>query len=461
MFLFLGFIAVLLSLYVLVYLQKEKKWAFSKRVVLGLGLGIVIGLVFNQLLAGNDAVVFADWVGMIGGVYVKLLQMIAIPLVFICVILAFTTFELKDNVLKTSITIIGTLIVTAGIAGVVGIFTGYFSKIDASSFKITDSIAASTSEMQQTYVEGGEHTLTLPQKIVEVFPSNPFLDLTGQRPSATIGVVIFALFLGLAYLRIKDTKVEQAELFKKMMDSIYEVVMAIVRLFIAFAPYAVLTIMTTTIISNDGGAVMKLIQFFAANYIGLLVMFLIHLLILAFCGLSPVYFVKKAFPVLSFAFITASSPGALPMNVEMQDELGVPRGISSLAASLSISIGKNGCTGVYPGIIMAIIAMAEGINPLSPQFLLSAVAVIAMTSFGVAATGGGGTVATIIALSALGLPVGLVGVFIAVEPLVDMGRTVVNITGGIVASAVCCKVNGIKLHSKAAAEDLQTAPANK
>src|SRR5699024_2163782 len=137
--------------------------------------------------------------------------------VFICVILAFTTFELKDNVLKTSITIIGTLIVTAGIAGVVGIFTGYFSKIDASSFKITDSIAASTSEMQQTYVEGGEHTLTLPQKIVEVFPSNPFLDLTGQRPSATIGVVIFALFLGLAYLRIKDTKVEQAELFKKMM----------------------------------------------------------------------------------------------------------------------------------------------------------------------------------------------------------------------------------------------------
>src|SRR5699024_2311906 len=190
MFLFLGFIAVLLSLYVLVYLQKEKKWAFSKRVVLGLGLGTVIGLVFNQLLAGNDAVVFADWVGMCGGVYVKLLQMIAIPLGFICVILAFTPFELKDNVLKTSITIIGTLIVTAGIAGVVGIFTGYFSKIDASSFKITDSIAASTSEMQQTYVEGGEHTLTLPQKIVEVFPSNPFLDLTGQRPSATIGVVI-------------------------------------------------------------------------------------------------------------------------------------------------------------------------------------------------------------------------------------------------------------------------------
>lgn len=220
MFLVLGFAAVILSLYLLVYLQREKKWSFSKRVVLGLALGIVIGLIFNQLLSGNAATVFADWLGMIGGVYVKLLQMIAIPLVFICVILAFTTFELKSNVLKTSVTIIGTLIVTAGIAGVVGVLTGYFSGIDASSFNITKSIAASTSEIQKTYVNGGEHALTLPQKIVEVFPANPFFDLTGQRPSATIGVVIFALFLGVAYLRIKDQKVEQAELFKKMMDSI-------------------------------------------------------------------------------------------------------------------------------------------------------------------------------------------------------------------------------------------------
>lgn len=111
-------------------------------------------------------------------------------------------------------------------------------------------------------------------------------------------------------------------------------------------------------------------------------------------------------------------------------------------------MGMCGCAGLYPGIIIAIVAQTQGINPLSPQFLFYAGFVIAMTSFGIAGTGGGGSVATIISLSALGLPVGLVGVFIAIEPLVDMGRTVVNLNGGVVASAVTCKVTGIDLSEK-------------
>ena len=402
-------------------------------------------MVFNQLLSKAEGIIFSDWIGIIGSVYVKLLQMIAVPLIFVCVLLAFTKIEIKTNVLKVGLSIIGTLIVTAGIAGMVGIATGYFSGIDGNSFNISQTALHSANELQKSYVSGGDQTLTMAQKIIAIFPSNPFFDLTGQRASATLGVVIFAFFLGIAYLKIKDKKVKEAQLFKDILDSAYEIIMSVVRLFISYAPYAVLTIMTATIVNNDVSAVLKLAKFFAVSYIGMLVIFLIQLVILTICGLPPVRYLTKAFPVLSFAFITASSAGSMPMNIEMQDELHIPRGVSSLAASFATSMGMNGCAGVYPGIIIAIVAMTQGINPLSPQFLLYAGFIIAMTSFGIAGTGGGGTVATIISLSALGLPVGLVGVFIAVEPLIDMGRTAINLNGGVVASAVTCKLNRIKL----------------
>nr|WP_246570116.1 cation:dicarboxylase symporter family transporter [Enterococcus devriesei] len=428
----------------MIYL-KRKKWSFSKRVVLAMAVGIILGLIFNQMLSNGQGAVLSDWIGIIGSVYVKLLQMIAIPLIFVCVLLAFTKIEIKTNVLKVGMTIIGTLIVTAGIAGMVGIITGYFSNIDGNSFNISQTALHSANEIQKSYVSGGEQTLTMPQKIIAIFPSNPFFDLTGQRPSATLGVVIFAFFLGVAYLKIKDKKVKEAKLFKDILDSAYEIIMSVVRLFISYAPYAVLTIMIATIVNNDVSAVVKLAKFFAVAYIGLFVVFLIQLLILAICGLPPVRYLQKAFPVLSFAFITASSAGSMPMNIEMQDDLQIPRSVSSLAASFATSMGMNGCAGVYPGIIIAIVAMTQNINPLTPQFLLYAGFIIAMTSFGIAGTGGGGTVATIISLSALGLPVGLVGVFIAVEPLIDMGRTAINLNGGVVASAVTCKINRIRL----------------
>ncbi|GCF92954.1 L-cystine uptake protein TcyP [Enterococcus florum] len=450
--LFVSFVIMAAVIYGLIYLKK-KKVPFSKRVVLALGIGVILGIVFNQLLSSTDGTVFSDWISIIGSVYVKLLQMIAIPLVMVCVLLAFTKIEMKTNVVKLGVTIVGTLITFAGIAGMVGIATGYFANIDGKTFTLSQTALSAATEIEQNYVAGGDHTLSLPQKIIAIFPSNPFYDMTGQRASATLGVVIFTLFLGIAYLKIKERKPQEAAFFKQWMDSIYEIIMSVVRLFLSFAPYAVFTIMVTTIVNNDLSAVWKLAQFFVACYVAMLIVFALQLVIIAFCGISPLRYLKRAFPVLSFAFITASSAGSMAMNIEMQEDLSIPKGISSLSASFATSMGMCGCAGLYPGIIIAIVAMTQGINPISPQFLFYAAFMIAMTSFGIAGTGGGGTVATIITLSALGLPVGLAGVFIAIEPLVDMGRTVVNLNGGVVASAVTCKVNGIDL-KEAKASDL-------
>ena len=171
-------------------------------------------------------------------------------------------------------------------------------------------------------------------------------------------------------------------------------------------------------------------------------MFLIHLLMLSLSGLSPVKYLKKAFPVLTFAFTSRSSAGALPLNIKTQKQLGVSDGIANFAGSFGLSIGQNGCAGVYPAMLAVMVAPTVGINPLSPSFIVTLILVVAISSFGVAGVGGGATFAALIVLSAMDLPIALAGVLISVEPLIDMGRTALNVSGSMTAGVLTSKVTG-------------------
>lgn len=178
----------------------------------------------------------------------------------------------------------------------------------------------------------------------------------------------------------------------------------------------------------------------AASYVALIAMFLVHLLIVSVIGLSPVTYLRKAFPVLAFAFTSRTSAGALPMNIQTQKQLGVPEGIANFAGSFGLSIGQNGCAGIYPAMLAVMIAPTVGINPLAPDFLIFLIFVVAISSFGVAGVGGGATFAAILVLSALDLPIALAGVLISVEPLIDMGRTALNVSGSMVSGLFTSKV---------------------
>lgn len=171
-------------------------------------------------------------------------------------------------------------------------------------------------------------------------------------------------------------------------------------------------------------------------------MFIIHLAILGIAGMSPKTFLKEAMPALTFAFTSRTSAGALPLNVAAQERMGVPSGIANFSASFGLSIGQNGCAGIYPAMLAIMIAVSTGIDVTSWTFILTVIAVVAISSFGVAGVGGGATFAAIIVLSALNLPVGLAGVLISVEPLIDMGRTALNVSDSMVAGVVTSKVDG-------------------
>ncbi|GGB68056.1 L-cystine uptake protein TcyP [Fictibacillus barbaricus] len=439
-YLVLSNIAIMLILLGVLYYMQKKHVSFSKRVFTGLGLGILFGLVL-QYGYGADSEVAAkstDWFNLVGGGYVTFLKMIVMPLVFISILSAFTRLNLKGNIGKLSGLIIGILVGTTAIAAVVGIGTSVAFDLEAVQIEQGDAETARGEEMEGTFAEVKD--LTLPQQILSLLPANPFLDFTGARPTSTIAVVIFAAFIGIAYLGVKRKQEEHAELFAKIVDAFYSVIMRVVTLILRLTPYGVLALMTKTVALSDMDAIAKLGKFVIASYVALLIMFGIHLLLLTFAGLNPVTYMKKAFPVLSFAFTSRTSAGALPLNIRTQKSMGVPDGIANFSGSFGLSIGQNGCAGIYPAMLAVMIAPTVGIDPLSPSFLLTLVVVVALSSFGVAGVGGGATFAAILVLSAMDLPIALAGLLISVEPLIDMGRTAVNVSGAMTSGLLTSKV---------------------
>ena len=179
------------------------------------------------------------------------------------------------------------------------------------------------------------------------------------------------------------------------------------------------------------------------SYGALLAVLCVHCLILLANRVNPATYFKKAFPVLSFAFVSRSSAGALPLNIETQHKaLGVDSASANLAASFGMSIGQNGCAGVYPAMLATIVAPTVGIDVLSPTFFVPLIAVVAISSFGVAGVGGGATFASLIVLGTMGLPIEVVAVLASVEPLIDMGRTALNVSDSMVAGITASHVAG-------------------
>ena len=436
-------VAMLLLLAVFLYMLKRKNVKFSVRVMIALVLGILLGIGLQWTFGADSQEITNSmlWYNIIGNGYIKLLQMIAMPLIFIAILMAFTKMTIGKKFGKIAFFILVMLIGTTAISAIVGIGTTTLFNLEA------DQIIQGEAELArgEALVERAEtvQDVTLPQQIVELFPANPFYDLTGARATSTIAVVMFAVFLGFAYLQVSRREREIAITVKKGIDAIYALVMGVVRIVLQLTPYGILAIMARTVATSDFGAIYSLGKFVLASYVALIVVFIIHLIILALTGLNPVLYVKKAAETLIFAFTSRTSAGTLPLNIQTQTErLGVPEGIANMSGSLGLSIGQNGCAGVYPAMLAVMIAPTVGINPLDPSFLIAVILIVAISSFGVASVGGGATFAAILVLSALDLPIALAGVLISVEPLIDMGRTALNVSGSMTAGVMTARLTG-------------------
>lgn len=433
-------IIVLVIFIVILHMMARKHISFAKRVFTALGTGIVFGVLLHLVYGTHSNVITStsDWFNIVGQGYVALLQMIVMPLIFISIVAAFTKIQIGEKFAKIGSLIFIFLIGTVTIAAIVGVVYALVFGLDASTINLGNAEQARGSEIAKQAKDLTAHTL--PQQILELLPKNPFLDFTGQRATSTIAVVIFASFIGFAYLRVARKQPDHGELLKSAIDAIYSLVMAIVTFVLRLTPYGVLAIMANTLSTSDFGAIWTLGKFLIASYAALITMYIIHLVILSLLGISPIRYVKKTLEVLIFAFTSRSSAGALPLNVQTQTRrLGVPEGIANFAATFGLSIGQNGCAGIYPAMLAIMVAPVANVE-IDLQFIVTLIAVVIISSFGVAGVGGGATFASILVLSTLNLPVALAGVLISVEPLIDMGRTALNVNDSMLAGTGTAKL---------------------
>lgn len=436
-------IVILLLLMAGLFMMQKKHVSFSKRVFTALGLGLLFGFIIHFIYGTTSEVTVGtiEWFSIVGTGYVKLLQMIVMPLIFISIVGAFTKLKLTKNIGKISFLVIGILIGTTAISAAIGIGSALGFGLDGIQLTEGEAEAARNIQIEEKVVAA--QAMTIPQQIIEMFPGNPFADLTGARPTSTIGVVIFAAFIGFAYLGVKRKDPEHADFFAKIIDTLYVLIMRVVTLILRLTPYGILAIITKVAATSNYEAIVKLGKFVIASYVAIILMFIVHLLLLFFAKLNPVHYVKKGFPPLAFAFTSRSSAGTLPMTIKTQtNDLGVSEGIANFAGSFGLSIGQNGCAGIYPAMLAVMVAPSVGIDPTSISFILTLIVVVAISSFGVAGVGGGATFAALIVLSVMNLPVAIVGLLISVEPLIDMGRTALNVSGSMTAGVLTSKSTG-------------------
>ena len=368
--------------------------------------------------------------------------MVVMPLVFVSILGAVIKLHDAGSLGKISFISIGTLLFTTAIAAFVGVAVTNLFGLTAAGLVQGTQETERLNTIQTDYV-GQVADLQVPDLFLSFIPSNPFAELTGAHPTSIISVVIFAVFLGIAGLNLMKADAEKGQKLLSAIDILEAWVMKLVRLIMMLTPYGVFALMTNIVANSKMADILNLGGFLVASYIGLAIMFIVHAVILALTGVNPIQFFKKVWPVLTFAFTSRSSAASIPLNIEAQTRrLGVPESIASFSASFGTTIGQNGCAGLYPAMLTVMVAPTVGINPLDPLWILTLVCVVTLSSIGVAGVGGGATFAALIVLPMLGLPVTLVALLISIEPLIDMGRTALNVNGSMTAGVVTSQVLG-------------------
>ena len=442
-------LAVALGMGVFMVTQQRRDASFSVRVFTGLGLGILLGAALHLIYAADSTISSVSpiisgtnaYLEIVGTGYVKLLQMIVMPLIMVSIIGAILKLKDAASLGKISALTIGTLLLTTMVAAAIGIVMAWLFGLTAVGLTSSAAEVARGEYLQGSLASA--KAVSLPSLLLSFIPANPFLDLTGARKTSTIAVVIFSVFVGVAATGIAVKKPLQFASFAQFVSVAQAIIMRMVKLVLRLTPYGVFALMTAVVAESSYADILKLLSFVLASYCALLLMFCVHLGLIAGTGLNPVRYVQKIFPVLAFAFISRTSVGAIPMNVQTQTQrLGTPEGIANFAASFGATIGQNGCAGIYPAMLAIMIAPTVGIDPFTVSFIAPLIAIVTLGSIGVAGVGGGATFAALIVLSAMDLPVALAGLLISVEPLIDMGRTALNVSGAITAGTVTSRVMG-------------------
>lgn len=427
------FIAVLIGTFFIVKQFEKKKVKFSTRTIYATIIGLILGVII-QLVAGlpeNPAEVtwlqeVTKWYGLFGSGFMDLLKMLVVPMVFVSILRVIINMGEGDDLGKLTFKSLGMLLMTTALAAIVGIVVGNVMKLGVG----TDVVATADTELREI--------TPLVDTLRGLLPSNPVASMADGN---IVAIIIFATFLGLAVKRLSKKYLDIIKPFIDLVEAFYKIIVSVAMTVIKFMPYAVVALLANTITARGLASMISVVQFIVALYISVAIMFVIHLIIIALNGLNPITYIKNAAEPLLLAFTSRSSLGTLPVTIEaLTDKQGVEEGVASFTASLGANMGMNGCAGIYPALMAVTIANMAGVE-MNASFYAMLLVVITISSLGIAGLPGTATMAVSVVLSGVGIGsyFPLAGGILAIDPILDMGRTMLNVNGSTTTAVIVGK----------------------
>ncbi|CAL2093540.1 dicarboxylate/amino acid:cation symporter [Tenacibaculum sp. 190524A02b] len=422
-----------------------KKLALHWQILIGMLLGILFGLGMTFIEGGSTFV--GNWIKPVGTVFVKLLKLIAVPLIIASLIKGIS--DLKDiskfrNIgLRTIVTYVGTTVIaiTIGLL-LVNIVKPGDGISEETITKLTETYASSGS-VKAKIAEATKQKSSGPlQFLVDMVPDNAIKAMGSNK--SMLQVIFFTIFLGISMLLIGE---EKASPLKNFFDSLNEAVLKMVDLIMLSAPYAVFALLANVVVSsNDPDLLLALLKYALTVVVGLLLMVAFYMILVSvFTKKNPLWFLKQISPAQLLAFSTSSSAATLPVTMErVEEHVGVDKEVSSFVLPVGATINMDG-TSLYQAVAAVFIAQALSFD-LTFGDQLTIILTALLASIGSAAVPGAGMVMLVIVLEAVGFPsdklaIGLALIFAVDRPL-DMCRTVINVTGDATVSTLVAKSVG-------------------
>jgi Na+/H+-dicarboxylate symporter len=405
---------------------------FGWQVLIGLVLGVILGLVAAQLGpgSGEDG---ANWLttalSTVGTAFITLLKALVPPLIFLAIVTSIANLRKVTNAARLAWKTLLWFAITSLIAVMIGIGLGALTSPGANS-----GVDASAAEAPGT--QGGWLDF-----LTGLVPSN-FLGLSASTSGDgsvslsfnALQILVISIAVGIAVLSVG----EKAEPFLKFTGSALEIVQKLLWWVIRLAPIGTVGLLGNAVASYGWEAIGQLGVFTLDVYVGLLlVLLVVYPVLLKVSGLSVGSFFRGVWPATSLAFVSRSSLGTMPMTQTVTERMGVPRHYASFAIPLGATTKMDGCAAIYPSLAAIFVANFYGIPLGITDYLL----IVLVSVLGSAATAGmtGATVMLTLTLSTLGLPLEGVGLLLAIDPILDMGRTALNVTGQSLVAVIVAK----------------------
>ncbi len=417
-----------------------KKLALHWKIIIGMGLGVVYGLIASNM----GWIDFTNnWIKPWGVIFVNSLKLIAVPLVFASLVKGVASLSDISRLSRIGGKSITLFLATTVIAGTIGLLlVNTVNPGIGFDTKDTNELTPSSQEgisSKITAAEGVKEAGPL-QFLVDIIPTN-ILE-SASNNSNMLQVIFFAILFGIAIVMLPK---EKTVYVKGFFDGINDIILQIVDFIMLVAPYAVFALLGALVVDFGASATLfiALGKYSLTVIVGMLLMvFLVYpLIIKIFTKVKYVNFFKGIFPAQMLAFSTSSSAATLPVTIQRcEDNLGISKEVSSFVLPLGATINMDG-TALYQAVAAVFIAQAFGIDlDLGQQLTIVLTATLA--SIGAAAVPGAGMVTLVIVLEAINVPAAGLALIFGVDRILDMMRTVVNVTGDSAVAVVVASTEG-------------------